>query len=177
MNQSELDALCTMAMGYLKIGITQDILDFHTSWHHREGGNAEWNSLNTKWPMVGATDYNPVGVKNYPTIQTGAQALAETLKQPGYYPHIMFGLTSGRPWYYLDSMAPDFKRWSGSIGYTTIPVYHSGVPDMTPQESAQLNAVSAAVGRLEVAVEDPTGGLRIIVLDIQNKLAQLLARG
>ncbi len=176
MNQAELDALCTMAMSYLKIGITQDILDFHTSWHRREGGLAEWNSLNTTWPMLGATNYNSVGVKNYPTLKTGAQALAATLGQ-SYYPHIIHGLTSGRPWYYLASMAPDFRTWSGG-GYNTIPVYHSqGDTDMTPQESAQLNSVTAAVGRLEVAVEDPTGGLRKLVIDLSGKVDQLLAKG
>src|SRR5258708_685461 len=134
-----------------------------------------WNSLNTTWLAVGATDYNSVHVKNYPYLSTGAHALASTLRQ-GYYASIVAGLRTGKPWDYLTVMSEAFRTWSGG-GYTTIPIYHSGVSDMTPQESTNLANVTAAVGRLEVAIEDPTGGLRAIIIEQGKKIDQLLAKG
>jgi len=50
------------------------------SWIQAEGGTARNNPLNTTHDAPGATDYNWVGVKNYPTYEVGVQATAETLK-------------------------------------------------------------------------------------------------
>ncbi len=123
MTQAELDALWELTLGHLGIAVTQDCLDFHTSWHHREGGSAKWNSLNTTWKMPGSTAYNSVGVQNYPDITTGAIALANTLRLP-YYKSIIAGLQTGNPWTLLPTMGSAFGTWSGG-GYTTIAVYHS----------------------------------------------------
>jgi hypothetical protein len=54
------------------------------AWAKAEGGTAEWNPLNTTEPMPGATDYNTVGVKNYPTPISGISATALTLALEPY---------------------------------------------------------------------------------------------
>lgn len=50
------------------------------SWIQAEGGNAKNNPLNTTHDAPGATDYNWVGVKNYPTPPVGLEAAIETLQ-------------------------------------------------------------------------------------------------
>ncbi len=50
------------------------------AWIQAEGGEAKWNPLNTTHDAIGATDYNWVGVKNYPSFEVGLQATIETLE-------------------------------------------------------------------------------------------------
>jgi hypothetical protein len=47
---------------------------------------AHWNPLATTHKAAGTTDYNKVGVKNYPSFAEGVQACADTLRadEPGY---------------------------------------------------------------------------------------------
>lgn len=61
------------------------------SWIRSEFGAAhpipaKWNPLATTRDADGATDYNRVGVKNYPTFAEGVAACAATLRldEPGY---------------------------------------------------------------------------------------------
>jgi len=68
------------------------------SWMQAEGGNAEYNPLNTtlNLGLAGETNYNSFDhgkyhVQNYPSLQTGEYAEAETLKQ---YPQILKALNS-----------------------------------------------------------------------------------
>ena len=49
------------------------------AWMQAEGGSASWNPLNTTHDAPGATDYNSVGVKNYPDERVGVAMAAETL--------------------------------------------------------------------------------------------------
>jgi hypothetical protein len=49
------------------------------SWMQAEGGDADWNPLNTTLDKPGATNYNSVGVKNYTSAEQGIEATAETL--------------------------------------------------------------------------------------------------
>lgn len=76
------------------------------------------------------------------------------------------------------------KQYSGGMtapyDISVVADYWPGVdplpeaPDMTPLESQQLTNVSAAVGRLEVAVEDPTGGVRAQIASLEatvNRIA------
>lgn len=69
---------------------------FLEAWHRAEGGTATYNWLNTTQPAEGATDYNSVGVKNYPDYATGIQATAQTLTN-GRYPRTLAGLVSNQP--------------------------------------------------------------------------------
>lgn len=48
-------------------------------WIAAEGGYASFNPLNTTLWRPGCSDYNWVGVKNYPTFDVGVEATAYTL--------------------------------------------------------------------------------------------------
>lgn len=61
------------------------------AWQRAEGGNARYNPLNTTEPWAGASDYNSIGVKNYPTGSAGIAAAATTL-QNGHYPGLLVDL-------------------------------------------------------------------------------------
>lgn len=49
------------------------------AWTSAEGTKAKWNPLATTQPMAGATDFNSVGVKNYPSLESGLEATLKTL--------------------------------------------------------------------------------------------------
>jgi hypothetical protein len=49
-----------------------------------EGGNAKNNMLNTTLVWPGATNYNSVGVKNYPSEYAGVEATSQTFDSPGH---------------------------------------------------------------------------------------------
>src|SRR6266568_7836075 len=51
------------------------------AWAACEGGTATFNPFNTTLPWPGATNYNSVGVKNYPNYQAGWSATASTINQ------------------------------------------------------------------------------------------------
>jgi hypothetical protein len=54
------------------------------SWVTAEGTKAKFNPLATTQPMSGATDFNSVGVKNYPDLKTGLEATVKTLGFSGH---------------------------------------------------------------------------------------------
>lgn len=58
--------------------------------------SAKFNWLNTMRPAIGATDYNSIGVKNYPTWIQGVKSTVSTLKRPVYL-DILRALRSGNP--------------------------------------------------------------------------------
>lgn len=64
------------------------------AWARAEGGTARYNPLNTTEPWHGATDYNSVGVKNYPNGAAGIAATAATLRN-GNYNGIVSGMAAG----------------------------------------------------------------------------------
>ncbi|MBA2714203.1 MAG: hypothetical protein H0U55_11720 [Rubrobacteraceae bacterium] len=49
------------------------------SWMQAEGSRARFNPLATTLPWPGATNFNSVGVKNYPALVDGIAATARTL--------------------------------------------------------------------------------------------------
>ena len=56
------------------------------AWGVAEGSEALWNPLDTTEPAAGATDYNQAGVKNYPSLQVGLEAVYATLHNGHYAP-------------------------------------------------------------------------------------------
>jgi hypothetical protein len=54
----------------------------------KEGSEANWNPLDTTEPAPNATDYNAVGVKNYPSQAEGLAATLATFKN-GFYPQLV----------------------------------------------------------------------------------------
>lgn len=69
-------------------GIDAPLTDAHVlglaAWHKAEGGTAKWNPLNTTHDAQGATEYNSVGVKNYPSEAIGVSATIKTLLNGNY---------------------------------------------------------------------------------------------
>lgn len=65
------------------------------AWARAEGGTATYNPLNTTEPWPGATDYNSVHVRNYPTGAAGIAATAATLVN-GHYAGIVRDLRAGK---------------------------------------------------------------------------------
>lgn len=90
----------------------------------KEGTNAGNNPLATTLPWAGATDFNSVGVKNYPSFNDGVAATAQTLRTG--YPAITGDLRAGNG----DGARHEhfeLGRWSGG-GYTDIDEGGGGVP-------------------------------------------------
>jgi hypothetical protein len=56
------------------------------AWAEQEGTRAGWNPLATTLYLPGATQYNPVGVRNYATLEQGLDATVLTL-QKGWTAH------------------------------------------------------------------------------------------
>lgn len=74
------------------------------------------NPLNTTQQMTGATDYNSVGVKNYPSALEGVTATAATLLN-GNYGDVVAALRSGRG--LCGQSFAGLSTWSGG-GYSEV---------------------------------------------------------
>ncbi len=77
----------------LKLPVTAENLRFLNAWQKAEGGSAD-NPFNTTEDAPGATNFNSVGVKRYPTIAEGIDATARTLTN-GNYGAILDALKQG----------------------------------------------------------------------------------
>jgi len=101
-------------LGLIHAPDTQANKVFLDTWHSFELSGATNNPLNTTQPEPGATDFNTVGVKNYPTASIGEQATATTLFN-GYYPDLDKALASGNPVNYLlanePKVAANLRKW------------------------------------------------------------------
>jgi hypothetical protein len=77
---------------FKKLGITptEEKFKFFVAWRQAESGSATYNPFNTtkKINVPGVSNYNSVGVKNYPDMSTGIMATVNTLKLP-YYVDLM----------------------------------------------------------------------------------------
>ena len=86
------------------------------AWALNEGGGGANNPLNTTQGGPGATDFNSVGVKNFPSVAEGVQATVATIRN-GYYPNILSDLASGKG--ISSNASADLLKWSGS-GYSSL---------------------------------------------------------
>ncbi len=77
---------------------------------------AKFNPLNTTMNEPGATDYNSVGVKNYPSALVGMQATAATIEN-GQYNDIHLALRSGAG--LAGRSFAGLRTWSGG-GYSSV---------------------------------------------------------
>lgn len=64
--------------------VTATTLALCHAWQACEGGDAAFNPWNTTMPEAGASDYNDVGVKDYPTAGVGVHATVATLALSHY---------------------------------------------------------------------------------------------
>ena len=105
--------------------LTTSNQDFLARWIPREGTKAANNPLATTQSEPGATNFNSIGVKNYPTAALGIQATVKTLTN-GHYNDILQGIASGNA-DTIDSnggFAHGLSTWSGGA-YATLR--HNGM--------------------------------------------------
>lgn len=112
---------------FLAVPITADKVQALCAWHAKEGGSAQWNPLNTTEPAEGATDYNTVGVKNYPSMAAGIEATAATLCN-GHYPNLLH-LFEGQPAAMsIASCLPDLNIWGTGTFTAEVESIQQGDP-------------------------------------------------
>lgn len=119
----------------LGVPVTQQNTSFLDSWANAEGGSASFNPMNTTQPATGSTNYNSVGVKNYPDAATGTAATVKTLTN-GYYPDIVAALQSGNPFNKItDALKSQLNTWgTGSSWLSGNPT--SGATGSSPWNNA-----------------------------------------
>ena len=76
-----------------------------------EDSKATYNPEDTEEPEPGATDYNPEGVKDYPTLEVGLAAFRSTLEN-GDYPEIVKMLRAGDDASRVLA-CPEWDTWAG----------------------------------------------------------------
>lgn len=69
-----------------KIELHHHIIAFFKAWQRAEGGSARHNPWNSTEPWPGATDYNSVHVKNYPSRIDGVDATVKIIHQSNFAP-------------------------------------------------------------------------------------------
>lgn len=86
LSSQEDEAFYEAILASLGAKSTPEKIKFLKAWRQAEGGKAKNNPFNTtkKMPVDGVTNYNSVGVKNYPDRQTGLEATVKTLTLPYY---------------------------------------------------------------------------------------------
>jgi hypothetical protein len=75
--------------------VNYETLRLLTAWQRAEGGTAQYNPLNTTYPMPWSTIYNPIGVRNYPTPVEGICATASTIAHEPAYLDLWKSLQNG----------------------------------------------------------------------------------
>jgi hypothetical protein len=81
-------------LGRLGMPKTRENVRVMVAWQLSEGTEAAFNPLATTRDHPGATDFNSVGVKNYPDYAAGMQETIEALHN-GLYDHILAALAQG----------------------------------------------------------------------------------
>lgn len=95
--------------------VTPEKMKFLKAWRQAEGGKANYNPFNTTKSAPGATDYNSVGVKEYPDRQTGLEATINTLKL-SYYKDLVSRLLNDSSSAEQIASSPDLKTWGTGSG-------------------------------------------------------------
>lgn len=108
---------------FKKLGVvpTNEKMKFFVAWRQAEGGKALNNPFNTTKTMKadGITNYNSVGVKNYPTIDLGIDATVNTLKLR-YYQDLMNKLNNNMVTAEELANSPDLKTWGTGRGVSRV---------------------------------------------------------
>jgi hypothetical protein len=92
------------------------------AWKARENTNACWNPLATTLRMSGSTNFNGVGVKNYPDRDTGVRATAITLNYTfggNGQAYAAIRQMLARQGFDEAKITQALKTWSGNGGYVT----------------------------------------------------------
>jgi hypothetical protein len=94
---------------------TPEKIKFLKAWRQAEGGKANYNPFNTTKSAPGTTDYNSVGVKEYPDRQTGLEATIKTLKL-SYYTDLVSKLMDDSSTAEEIASSPDLETWGTGSG-------------------------------------------------------------
>ncbi len=111
----------SLVLKHLGLSPTTNRQAFFDTWISCENGRATNNPLGTSWDMKvnGQTVFNSHGVKNYPSIETGALATAKTISSAkGYYKNILGGLKNDislKDFASNQNILKDFDTW-GTTG-------------------------------------------------------------
>ena len=100
---------------------TPEKIKFLKAWRQAEGGKATNNPFNTTKNLPGDSDtnYNSVGVKNYPDKQAGLDATVATLKLD-YYKDLVSKLMDDTVTAEEIAASPDLKTWGTGDGVTRV---------------------------------------------------------
>jgi hypothetical protein len=100
---------------------TPEKIKFLKAWRQAEGGKATNNPFNTTKNLPGDADtnYNSVGVKNYPDRQAGLDATVATLKL-NYYKDLVSKLMDDSVTADELATSPDLKTWGTGDGVTRV---------------------------------------------------------
>lgn len=95
--------------------VTQGNLNVLKAWQQAEGSSSRWNAFNTTQPSKakGTTDYNSIGVKNYPTQKAGIDATVSTLKL-NYYTAMVAALKANDQEAFIKALVA--SPWDGGYG-------------------------------------------------------------
>jgi len=140
------------AQGILQqLGIqpTQQATNNLVSWMQAEGGSAEYNPLNTtlNLGLAGETNYNSVGVQNYPSLSTGEYADAQTLQN---YPQIIKALNA--PPSVFDATVVNSKWGTKNLNPSVKPV-NATVPNRPGGQVTPVGSVGVGASESLKSVE------------------------
>ena len=162
-----------------------------------EDSQAAFNPEDTTFDEPGATDYNPEGVKNYPTLGVGLEAFKSTITE-GVYPEIVRMLRAGDDASRVLA-CPEWDTWAGqpvtrdyaevlaavrndraayygrSIGEGTVAPPAPAPPPVEPvpptNKETTLPKIVVAAGDTAVYL---VGGVPVVKQHIDNALTEFL---
>ncbi len=120
---------------------TEEKRRFFKAWKRAEGTDAKNNPLATTWDkqVPGQTDFNKVGVKNYPDQETGVSATVNTLTKgigATAYKDLVAKLQSDTTAEDLANTPTAFKSWSGKPDYVANVLGSKQTTDTEPTPDA-----------------------------------------
>ena len=105
---------------------SQGILDLLNEWARWENTRAAYNPLATTRNAAGATQFNDAGVRNYPSMEVGIAATANTFLN-GLYPEIVMAIRGNdATWQHSAAIAAEIRTW-GTMGFASF-VAGGGIP-------------------------------------------------
>jgi murein DD-endopeptidase MepM/ murein hydrolase activator NlpD len=129
--------------------VTQNNITYMRAWRKAEGGKATFNPFNTTQKYQDATNYNSVGVKNYPTMEAGIEATVKTLLN-GRYNDIVDSLKSDSP--------PQVTAASKSLS-----VWGTGGGVLSVLNRSQAKPRSGVLGRIGDALKGSQGSAKHVL--------------
>lgn len=116
-----------------------------------ENTGAEFNPMATTEPEPGASNFNPAGVKDYPSLEEGIKASVDTLLN-GDYQGILDALATGNSaqnlanaWAHSPWGTEPFADFVAEVESNRNAIYGEIVPGSTPEEPAPSGAPELSI--------------------------------